>query len=77
MTNLRRRAVRIALIVGLASTSVGCQTTEFFERGRLVDPIMALDEDATENHFQQKCFYSREGSIGGIGVSAGGGCGCY
>jgi hypothetical protein len=38
---------------------------------------MAFDTDPSEMHFQQKVFYSMEGSAGGFGSSAGGGCGCY
>lgn len=62
--------------MGLGATS-GCQTLEFHERGRLQDPVMAFDESRAEVHWAQKVRYSREGSVGGIGVSAGGGCGCF
>lgn len=55
----------------------GCVATDFTERRRLTDPIMTLDDSAGETHFHQKVYYSREGSAGGIGGSAGGGCGCY
>lgn len=60
-------------LLGLA----GCQTVDFTEKRHLADPVMELGDGASETHFQQKCFYSREGSAGGIGSSAGGGCGCY
>ena len=56
---------------------VGCRNTEFYERERLIDPIMNMAGSGSEIHFQQKCYYSREGSVGGFGSSAGGGCGCY
>lgn len=55
----------------------GCSPVAFYEKGRLQDPIMALDADLTETHAYQKIYYSREGSVGGIGTGAGGGCGCY
>lgn len=41
------------------------------------DPVMDFDDGATETHWFQKVHYSTEGSAGGIGTSAGGGCGCY
>jgi len=37
---------------------------------------MNLAEDKGEVNFYQKSYYSREGSAGGIGAIAGGGCGC-
>ncbi len=63
-------------LLGMAATT-GCQTLAFHERGRLQDTIMTFDESAGEVHWVQKVRYSREGSIGGIGATAGGGCGCY
>lgn len=66
----------IGLIIAAVASS-GCVATDFTERRRLADPIMALDDPASETHLQQKTYYSREGSAGGIGGSAGGGCGCY
>lgn len=67
---------RFAVLV-LACALAGCAATDFTERRRLADPIMALEDPAAETHLQQKTSYSREGSAGGIGGSAGGGCGCY
>ncbi len=72
-----RPTARLLMTLLVSAVACGCQTTEFYQRGRLAGPLMSLEEDPTETHFQQKCFYSREGSIGGIGTSAGGGCGCY
>ena len=68
-----------ALIVGAVSLIVGsgCPTVHFTEKKHLSDSIMLLDDGAGETHFMQKTFYSREGSAGGIGATAGGGCGCY
>lgn len=71
------RLVRVAA-AGLACLWLSaCQTVDFTERRRLTDPVMALEESPAETHFTQKTRYSREGSAGGIGGSAGGGCGCY
>ena len=71
-----RGIVLISLIL-VIFLSNGCESVSFYQKGRLVDPIMAFDEEPTSTHFYQKSFYSREGSTGGIGTGAGGGCGCY
>ncbi len=66
------------LLVGLALPLLaGCASVPFYEKGQLQDPIMVLAPDVTEAHAYQKIYYSREGSVGGIGQGAGGGCGCY
>lgn len=66
----------LALICLLAAVS-GCQNVEYYERERLSSTLMQLADSPSEVHFWQKSLYSREGSVGGIGTSAGGGCGCY
>lgn len=60
-----------------ALATIGCSPVAFYEKGRLQDPLMVLADDPTEVHATQKILYSREGSVGGIGTGAGGGCGCY
>ncbi len=55
----------------------GCRGVEHHQKGRFSTAIMSFDPDGSETHFHQKTYYSREGSAGGIGSSAGGGCGCY
>ncbi len=75
MPKLRRLALVGLLFAPLAAT--GCHTVEYYEKQLLSDPAMGFETDPTEVHFQQKVFYSMEGSAGGIGDSAGGGCGCY
>jgi hypothetical protein len=67
----------LILLAGAAISGCATQSLEFYERGKLQDPIMAFDSDSKEVHWFQKSYYSREGSVGGIGSSAGGGCGCY
>jgi hypothetical protein len=71
-----RRLLCVA-ILALAAVLAGCQTVEFYEKEHLNDVTMLLEGDPTEIHFIQKVLYSREGSIGGVGTGAGGGCGCY
>jgi Domain of unknown function (DUF4266) len=75
-TSLLRARV-IALFALLLLPVAGCSTVEYYEKEMLSDSVMVFETDPTEVHFHQKCFYSREGSAGGIGETAGGGCGCY
>lgn len=69
-------ALPLALLLALL-TAAGCETVEFYELEAFTDPAMALDKGRCHTHFLQKVVYSMEGSAGGIGSSAGGGCGCY
>lgn len=66
-----------AVLLFVALLTAGCGGVAFYEKRALADPVMALDDGGAEAHFYSKIYYSREGSIGGIGASAGGGCGCY
>ncbi len=70
-------AVLIPSLLMLTSVLSGCATVEFYEREQLQSPLMQMSEDACLVHWNQKVRYSREGSTGGIGATAGGGCGCY
>ena len=72
-----KRGIRVIGIIIVSMSFYGCTNVEFYQKGRLVDPIMVLDDDPTHVHITQKVTYSREGSVGGIGTGAGGGCGCY
>ncbi len=74
---LTRASGSLATSLLAATLLSGCQAVDFTERRRLADPIMQLDDGPTQTHLDQKVYYSREGSAGGIGASAGGGCGCY
>ncbi len=53
----------------------GCVTVQPWQRGRLSDPLMILDENAIEKGIQEHHLDYREGSVGGTGAQ-GGGCGC-
>ena len=57
--------------------SPGCNTVEFYEKGAFADPAMEFTATPAQLHWQQKVQYSDEGAAGGVGTSAGGGCGCY
>jgi hypothetical protein len=65
----------LAMIATLSLSA--CSTVEFYEKERINDPAMKFDDDPSEIHLLQKTLYSREGSVGGVGTGAGGGCGCY
>jgi hypothetical protein len=69
------RLVCAALIASALLPS--CRTVEFYEKAALADAAMQSTAGRCEVHWQQKVFYSHEGSAGGIGTVAGGGCGCY
>ena len=70
-----RRLLCLGVLTCLALTA--CRNVEFYEKAAFSRSIMSFDEGPAEAHFLQKCFYSIEGSAGGLGTSAGGGCGCY
>lgn len=76
---IRRPArVRIVLLVLLVPLALpGCRSVAFYEKAAFANPVMQAEPDAGETHLRQKVHYSREGAIGGIGKTAGGGCGCY
>lgn len=77
LTTARRWVLTTLAAPVIASSLAGCQRVAFYERQHLQDRIMTFTESPSEVHFYQKSYYSREGSVGGIGSSAGGGCGCY
>ena len=62
-------------LIGLVLLT-SCDSVKFYEKERLADPIMVFGAPPSEAHFFAKNTYSREGSVGGIGTTAGGGCGC-
>ena len=71
------RRAGMLFLLALTLFEVGCGGVAFYEKRALADPVMDLDDGPAEAHFYQKAYYSREGSAGGIGTGAGGGCGCY
>lgn len=70
----RRAAACLALL--LAPCLAGCPTTAFYQRERLADRAMQIDEDEGLSYLRNKTEAAREGSFGGYGAAAAGGCGC-
>ncbi|MFT7679507.1 MAG: hypothetical protein ACI8QC_003509 [Planctomycetota bacterium] len=66
-----------ALAACLFVCTTSCNTVEFYEKGALQGPLMEIGTQRTQGKLEQKIFYATEGSAGGLGNSAGGGCGCY
>ncbi len=79
MINLRLRGLprSLATFLALPLFAASCQSVEFYEKGAFADPTMEFAETPAQLHWLQKVQYSDEGAAGGIGTSAGGGCGCY
>lgn len=74
----RRRRFQLLLAASfVAWVGAGCNTVEYYELREFTDPTLTRQDDATLTHWYQKVYYSIEGAAGGIGTSAGGGCGCY
>lgn len=63
-----------ALLVALLAQ--GCAPTRYYERRKLVDRAMVFDADMRLEYIRNKTEAAREGSFGGYGAAAVGGCGC-
>ena len=70
-------SVWTALLTLVVASSAACNTVEFYEMEAHSSAVMTYSHSPAKSHFDQKVLYSMEGSAGGIGTSAGGGCGCY
>ena len=70
--------IRLALpLLAVALFLSGCRTVAFYEKEAFADPVMDMGGGPGVVHLHQKVLYSMEGSAGGVGTTAGGGCGCY
>jgi uncharacterized protein DUF4266 len=69
------RLLLLASLVVVPLISTGCVTVQAWERGRLANPEMKFDDDASLTAYQAHWQEAREGAAGGAGVQAGG-CGC-
>jgi len=72
-----RRPLLVGLLLAPLLSLGACNTVEFYEMEAFTDPVMTFSDTGAQSHFRQKVLYSMEGSAGGVGSSAGGGCGCY
>ena len=79
-----RRVPDLGSLPGLLATTLilGClgacrSNVPFYEKSAFSDAVMDMAEEPMETHWYAKLYFSLEGSIGGIGTSGGGGCGCY
>jgi hypothetical protein len=69
-------AIRAAwAAAAVASVLCGCANVKPYEREKLADPIMNLENGAGKQTLEQKLFSTREAGTGG-GAGVGGGCGC-
>ena len=69
---------RLLAATALLGLSSACRSgVAFYEKSAFSDPAMDMSEEPMETHWYAKIYFSLEGSIGGIGTSGGGGCGCY
>ena len=69
------RTLILAAGIAAAALGGGCATVQPWQRGRLADPSMLFDADASQVAYMAHWQESREGSAGGNGVQSGG-CGC-
>lgn len=72
---MKRTALLVILAISLAVAASGCAQVQPWEKEYLADPIMRFDSDKEEKAVREHFLSTREGSVGGFGVS-GGGCGC-
>ena len=75
MTDLPARTLLVALAAAAAMLTGGCATVQPWQRGRLADPCMIFDADASRVAYMTHWQEAREASSGGYGVQSGG-CGC-
>ena len=73
-----RPSIRATIVVfALAMFAItGCATTRFHQRQKLNERCMQLDADGELTYLRNKVEAAREGSFGGYGAAAAGGCGC-
>jgi len=67
---------KIMLLSGLSVILLsGCITVKPWERGTLAKPEMQLIANPAGAAMDEHIYFSKEASVGGVGVG-GGGCGC-
>ena len=77
MTPARSRILRAALLLALAGLASGCAATAVrpWDRDLLAQKKMRLTASPMVSAVDDHIYFSKEGSMGGMGVG-GGGCGC-
>lgn len=68
--------MRLAAIALLLVSLAGCRVVAPHQREHLAHPTMKAQPDPLEARRRGKLHTAREGSAGGDGKPAGGGCGC-
>jgi len=67
--------LRLVVLAPLLALSVGCATTQPWERETLAKRCMATDGNKHAQSLRYHYLSTREGAVGGLG-GGGGGCGC-
>lgn len=73
---MRHLAWFVASTLLVALLAQGCTPTRYYERRKLLDRAMVFDADLRLEYIRNKTEAAREGSFGGYGAAAVGGCGC-
>ena len=70
-----KKLTRLALLVVIVGTQIGCESVKPWQRKTLADYTMRGDRDPLGETITDHIYFSREMATGGKGVG-GGGCGC-
>jgi hypothetical protein len=68
--------MRLVLALAAALAGSSCRVVAPHQREHLAHPTMKAEPDPLEAKRRRKLHTAREGSAGGDGEPAGGGCGC-
>ena len=70
------RHYKTAVLILSVLCFAGCATVHQIDRDRLSKKIMQFEPEEHQRVFMNDFHAIREGASGGVGQSAGGGCGC-
>ncbi len=68
--------IRLAILAAFCALAGGCARVHQIDRGTLSRQIMQFEPMGNRQAFLNDFHSIREGASGGVGQSAGGGCGC-
>ncbi len=68
--------IKVLLLAALSALACGCTMVHQVDRETLSKQIMQFEPMGNRQAFLNDFHSIREGSSGGVGQSAGGGCGC-